>query len=428
VKNQFNVVAISGSLGDSGNYQTQAQCPTYFDSAIDAAYNAGIVSVFASGNNGYMNGISYPGCSLNAIAVGATDKLDNIASFSNRGQLLDILAPGVSITSTKANNLYGVLSGTSQATPHVSGVVALLSHYASLRGMTLTPDQIKQILQNTGKPIGSWKRVDAFAAVQSLAPPNTPPVANIVSPQEGASVLSPVTLEGTGSDAEDGALVSDKLSWSSDVSGPVGTGSSVQANLPAGAHTVTLTATDSSGAKGTAVIRITVQPSDSPPPNTQPTVTISSPSGVVQSPVTFEGSANDAEDGVLAGTWSEGETILGTGNQLTVPLSPGEHTVKLSAQDSQGMAGEASVTFTSQTCQLDVDKNGNNEFDIGDLVLLISNFFSESMQCNPVNPQSFCVVELDRNSNGNIEVGDFVLLLRAYAEDNLQNAQGQSCV
>src|SRR5574341_12359 len=78
-KDDYNIVVISASIGDGGNYVNQSGCPTYFDSGIDTAFNLGITSVFASGNNGYANGINYPGCSPNAVSVGATDKADVMA-------------------------------------------------------------------------------------------------------------------------------------------------------------------------------------------------------------------------------------------------------------------------------------------------------------------------------------------------------------
>jgi hypothetical protein len=110
---------------------------------------------------------------------------------------------------------------------------------------------------------------------------------------------------------------------------------------------------------------------------------------------------------------------LGTSNQITVPFAPGEHTVTFSAKDSQNALSEDSVSFTSQTCIISLDRNSNEEFDIGDLVLLISGFFGENLQCDGEAPTSFCPTELDTNKNGFLEIGDLVLLLRAYSEESI---------
>ena len=98
--------------------------------ACDAAVAAGVVLVAAAGNAGDGNAatdeIEYPAAYSAAIAVAASDSADSVPGWSNSGPHVDVAAPGVNIYSTTKGGGYGVKDGTSMATPHVSGVAALV--------------------------------------------------------------------------------------------------------------------------------------------------------------------------------------------------------------------------------------------------------------------------------------------------------------
>ena len=106
----------------------------------------GITVVVASGNDGFF--VSSPACASGAIAVGAVDKSGLMADFSNFGPALDIVAPGVSIYSSIING-YASWGGTSMATPHVSGTIALMLE----ANPDLTVNEIKTALYETAVPI-----------------------------------------------------------------------------------------------------------------------------------------------------------------------------------------------------------------------------------------------------------------------------------
>ena len=101
----------------SGPYST-----VDLENAVNYALFYNVVIVAATGNDGESTP-RYPAAYDGVIAVGATDEYDNVASFSNRGET--ILAPGVYVYSTYLSANYATWSGTSMATPHVAGVVAL---------------------------------------------------------------------------------------------------------------------------------------------------------------------------------------------------------------------------------------------------------------------------------------------------------------
>ncbi len=155
IQNGMDVISMSlgGSSGD-----------TALEDILNQAYSAGMVIVAASSNDG-TGSISYPARYSTAIAVGATDSNDNLASFSNYGAEQEVVAPGVSIYSTYTGNSYATLSGTSMATPMVSGVVALILS----KNPNLTPDEVRNILHDSALDLGAsgWDQYYGYGRVQA---------------------------------------------------------------------------------------------------------------------------------------------------------------------------------------------------------------------------------------------------------------------
>ena len=116
IENKMNVINMS--LGSAEPTEAQHK-------ALKAAYDAGIIVVASAGNRGPDGVMSYPARFPETIAVAALDLNENVASFSSRGEEVDVIAPGVRIYSTTKDGGYGYKFGTSMACPHVSGLAAL---------------------------------------------------------------------------------------------------------------------------------------------------------------------------------------------------------------------------------------------------------------------------------------------------------------
>jgi thermitase len=148
---------INMSFGGDLNSQTVLE-------AVNYAWENGVVLVAAAGNDGEGTKF-YPASYDKIIAVAATDKDDNLASFSNFGTWVDVAAPGVDILSTysKYNSPYTLMSGTSTAAAHVAGLAGLLASQGRNNG------SIRAAIEKTTDKKGSYPlangRISAHNAV-----------------------------------------------------------------------------------------------------------------------------------------------------------------------------------------------------------------------------------------------------------------------
>jgi uncharacterized repeat protein (TIGR01451 family) len=182
----YNIVAINLSLGDGSSNSTQCT-NSLFSSAVSSARNAGITTVAAAGNSGSKSGLGNPACTPGVVSVGAvydaaygtvgwvasadtngqcTDSsaADHVTCFSQSAGYLAMLAPG---TFVNAPNSSFQESGTSQATPHVSGAVAVLRarYPAEALGQTLQRLQLSNVRDTDSANGITTPRLNLFAAV-----------------------------------------------------------------------------------------------------------------------------------------------------------------------------------------------------------------------------------------------------------------------
>ncbi|MDR1159659.1 MAG: S8 family peptidase [Syntrophomonadaceae bacterium] len=127
---------------------------------IKKALNDNIVVICAAGNAGdgdsVTDEISYPAFYSECISVGAVDNNTQSANFSNSNSNINIAAPGVDTYSTYLDNTYAKLSGTSVASPHISGAAALIcSHFFKRFGRYPLPQYVRELLDFMAIDLGN---------------------------------------------------------------------------------------------------------------------------------------------------------------------------------------------------------------------------------------------------------------------------------
>jgi len=243
---------ISMSLGGGASSTAER-------AAFDSAYASGILNVAAAGNDGNSN-MSYPASYGSVMSVAAVDSSGNVANFSQYNSQVEIAAPGVGINSTYNNGSYKSLSGTSMATPHVSGVAALVWG----NNPNCTVQQIRDGLNASAQDKGSSgrdsyygygivKAKDADTYLKNVCgtpPPNYAPDANF------STAISGLRVSFSDKSTDDSGVVS--RNWA------FGDGSTSTATNPShtyatdGSYQVSLTVADAQGLTDSITSTVTV--------------------------------------------------------------------------------------------------------------------------------------------------------------------------
>lgn len=130
-----------------GNYARSA----FLHDAVRYAFDRDVVLVAATGNDN-TDQPGYPAAYPEVLAVSATDGRRRLADFSNYGEYVDVVAPGVGIASTYPGNQYAALSGTSMASPHAAALAALIRSVNPLLRNTEVMDIIRRTAIDLGPP------------------------------------------------------------------------------------------------------------------------------------------------------------------------------------------------------------------------------------------------------------------------------------
>lgn len=218
LRNDFNIAAVNISLGSEQNFVPCDSAQLARKTAIDLLRSVNIATVIASGNEGYRDAINAPACISSAVSVGATDDDDMIAIFSNVADFLDLLAPGVAITSAVPAEGVEEMGGTSMAVPHVAGAWAIMKQ----RAPAATVDEVLTALNASGtsvddtrmQPPGTvidMRRINIDQALAELTPDLQITKIGPVTAQPGDLITYTIVMANHGSTTATNVRITDTL-------------------------------------------------------------------------------------------------------------------------------------------------------------------------------------------------------------------------
>lgn len=372
---------ISMSLGfPPGYYPGEG-----LDNALEYAYQQGVTIVAAAGNDN-KRVVSYPAAYEKCIAVGATRYDGSRAYYSNYGSALDVVAPGGDVRVDQNGDGYGdgilqntfntttkdpadfgfwFFQGTSMATPHISGVAALL-----IAEGANGPDEVRAAIQNTATDLGAsgWDKyygyglVNATAALESIQSQltvNSPPVAEAGGPYTGIAGTA-VTFDGSASSDSDGSIISYEWDFGD---GNTSSDRNPENTYPTtGTYTVTLKVTDDDNAESTdtASVIITDASSEDVIRVSEVSVEISNRTAGKNTFVSakavvtiLDNSDSPVEGATVSGFWRDAT------NDLDTAVTDSDGKVTVSSDEVKYKSGTLTFTFTVDGVSHSIPWDGN---------------------------------------------------------------------
>jgi subtilisin family serine protease len=183
VVDALNYARLMGADVTSNSYGDTGYSGSSGATAINNCIAAGCLPIYAAGNSNLDGATHYPSSYFGAISVAASTSTDARASFSCFGIQIDVTAPGTNIRSCTngSDSSYGNWNGTSMACPHVAGAMAVLISYLNAQSITLSSEQIRQVLRQACQDVDGpgWSTYSAYGRLDVDAMINFSNIADV---------------------------------------------------------------------------------------------------------------------------------------------------------------------------------------------------------------------------------------------------------